>query len=105
LTLRGGDGFILTVAKWASANGNPFLADERANSGVKPSIEVKRPETPEPLEVEDMIDQQQQEEQQPNPQATPQATPKPEVPKTQEDLQLKKALEILQGNTANAAGK
>jgi carboxyl-terminal processing protease len=105
LTLRGGDGFLLTVAKWASANGNPFLADERASSGVKPSIEVKRPETPEPLEVEDLIDQQQQEEQQPNPQATPQATPKPEAPKTQEDLQLKKALEILQGNTANAVGK
>ncbi|MGC2237620.1 MAG: S41 family peptidase [Pyrinomonadaceae bacterium] len=105
LTLRGGDGFILTVAKWASANGNPFLADDRASSGVKPSVEVKRPETPEPLEVEDLIDQQQQEEQQPNPQATPQATPKPEAPKTQEDLQLKKALEILQGNAANAAGK
>jgi carboxyl-terminal processing protease len=105
LTLRGGDGFILTVAKWASPNGNPFLTDDRANSGVKPSIEVKRPETPEPLEVEDLIDKQQQEEQQPNPQATPQATPKPEQPKTLEDLQLKKALEILSGNTANAVGK
>lgn len=105
LTLRGGDGFLLTVAKWASANGNPFLADDRQNSGVKPSVEVKRPETPEPLEVEDLIDQQKEEDQQPNPQATPQATPKAEVPKTQEDLQLKKALEILNGNTANAAGK
>lgn len=107
LTLRGGDGFLLTVAKWASANGNPFLSDERATSGVKPSIEVKRPETPEPLEVEDLIDQQQQEQQQPNPQATPQATPKVEQqqPKTIEDIQLKKALEILQGDAVKAAGK
>lgn len=103
--MRGGDGFLLTVAKWTSANGNPFLGEDRANSGVKPSVEVKRPENPDPIEVEDLIDQQQQEEQQPNPQATPQATPKTEKPKTQEDLQLKKALEILSGNAANAAGK
>jgi carboxyl-terminal processing protease len=96
-TLRSGDGLLLTVAKWASANGTPFLADDRQNSGVKPSIEVKRPETPEPLEVEDMIDQQQQQEQQPNPQATPQPVTKPEPKVAQEDLQLKKALEILQG--------
>ena len=95
-TLRSGDGLLLTVAKWASANGNPFLGDDRQNSGVKPSIEVKRPETPEPLEVEDMIDQQQQQDQQPNPQATPQPVTKPEQPKaSQEDLQLKKAIEIL----------
>jgi carboxyl-terminal processing protease len=106
LPLRSGDGLLLTVAKWASANGTPFLADDRQNSGVKPSVEVKRPETPEPLEVEDLIDQQQQQEQQPNPQATPQPTTKPEQPKAaQEDLQLKKALEILNGITAKAAGE
>jgi carboxyl-terminal processing protease len=106
LPLRSGDGLLLTVAKWASADGNPFLADDRQNSGVKPSIEVKRPETPEPLEVEDLIDQQQQQEQQPNPQATPQPTTKPEQPKAaQEDLQLKKALEILNGTAAKAAGE
>jgi len=106
LPLRSGDGLLLTVAKWASANGTPFLADDRQNSGVKPSVEVKRPETPEPLEVEDLIDQQQQQEQQPNPQATPQTTTKPEQPKAaQEDLQLKKALEILGGNVAKAAGE
>ena len=104
-TLRGGDGLLLTTAKWASANGTAFLNTERAGSGVKPSIEVKRPETPEPLEVEDLIDKQEQEKQQANPQATPAATPvqKVEQPKpTQEDLQLKKALEILQ-DKANAA--
>ncbi len=96
--LRSGDGLLLTVAKWASANGNPFLGDDRQSSGVKPSIEVKRPETPEPLEVEDLIDQKEQEEQQPNPQATPPVVTKPELPKAaQEDVQLKKALDILQG--------
>ncbi len=62
-TLRGGDGLLLTTAKWASSNGKTFLTNERPNSGVKPSIEVKRPETPEPIEVEDLVDQQEQENQ------------------------------------------
>lgn len=98
-TLRSGDGLLLTVAKWASPNGTAFLGDERAKSGVMPSVEVKRPDTPEPLEVQDLIDQQEQQNQQPNPQATP--TPqKQEIPKQIEDIQLKKALEILMGNTA-----
>ncbi|CAN5710703.1 S41 family peptidase [soil metagenome] len=96
--LRGGDGLLLTTAKWASANGRTFLSDERISSGVKPSIEVKRPETPEPIDVEDLVDRQEQENQapQPNPQVTPQPTPKVEQPKqSKEDLQMKKALEIL----------
>ncbi len=92
--LKGGDGLLLTTSKWASANGNPFLTDERTTSGVKPSVEVKRPETPEPLEVENLVEQQEQEDQEPQPQATP--APKPEAPKPAgEDIQLKKALEIL----------
>ncbi len=104
-TLRGGDGLLLTTAKWASANGNPFLANDRLSSGVKPSVEVKRPETPEPIEVEDLVDQQEEENQepQPNAQPTPQATPKTEQPKqSQEDLQMKKALEILRGKAQAA---
>ena len=93
--LKGGDGLLLTTAKWASANGNPFLTGERLTSGVKPSVEVKRPETPEPLEVEDLVEQQEQEQQEPQPQTTP--APKAETPKpaSTEDIQLKKALEIL----------
>ncbi len=104
-TLRGGDGLLLTTAKWASANGNPFLSNDRLTSGVKPSVEVKRPETPEPIEVEDLVDQQEQENQepQPNTQATPQPNPKAEQPKqSQEDLQMKKALEILRGKAQAA---
>ena len=94
-TLRGGDGLLLTTAKWASADGKPFLTDDRATSGVKPSIEVKRPETPEPLDPQDAEDQS--EENQQNPPATPAPTPAPTPnPAQTEDTQLKKALEILQ---------
>jgi len=100
--LRGGDGLLLTTAKWASPSGKTFLANERTESGVKPSVEVKRPDTPEPIEVEELIEQKEQQNQQPNPQATP--TPAPAVtPKpSAEDLQMKKALELLQDKT-NAA--
>lgn len=93
-TLRGGDGLLLTTAKWASASGTPFLGDDRATTGVKPSVEVKRPDTPEPLEVEELIEQQDEDRQNPQPSASP-------VPKTDavkpvvEDIQLKKALELL----------
>ncbi len=94
--LKGGDGLLLTVSKWASSIGKPFFGEDRASSGVKPSVEVKKPDTPEPLEVEDLIDQQDQQQQNPQPTVTP--TPKVEIPKpaTQEDLQMKKALELLQ---------
>lgn len=98
-TLRSGDGYLLTVAKWASGNGVPFLGEERGTNGVKPSVEVKRPDTPEPLEVDNLIDQQEQQKQ--NPQATPTPTPKP-LPKVTEDLQLKKALELMQDKAAPA---
>ncbi|HSK72272.1 MAG TPA: S41 family peptidase, partial [Pyrinomonadaceae bacterium] len=93
-TLRSGGGYLLTTAKWASASGNPFLSDERTRSGVKPSVEVKRPETPEPIEIENLVEQQEEEEQQPQAQPTP--APKPEQPKKPlEDIQMIKALEIL----------
>ncbi|MGI9056793.1 MAG: S41 family peptidase [Pyrinomonadaceae bacterium] len=94
--LRGGDGLLLTTAKWASANGNPFLSDERTTSGVKPSVEVKRPETPEPIEVQELVEQQEEKNQNPQPQTTPQVQVKEEKPKPSvEDIQLKKALELM----------
>jgi carboxyl-terminal processing protease len=101
IPLRGGDGFLLTVAKWASASGKTFLADERANSGVKPSVEVKRPDLPEPLDPEELADQEDEQNAnpQPSPSPSPQTTPKPVQ---QEDVQLKKALELLQDKVANA---
>ena len=100
-TLRGGDGLLLTTAKWASASGNPFLGDDRATMGVKPSVEVKRPDTPEPIEVEELIDQRDQQNQNPQPSASPTPAKEPAKPVI-EDLQLKKALELLQDRSQAA---
>jgi carboxyl-terminal processing protease len=86
-TLRDGDGLLLTTVKWASASGKPFLGEDRARSGIAPSVEVKRPEAPDAGEVDDTGNE---EPQPPNPTATPEA-PKPPP----EDLQLKKAIELL----------
>ena len=99
-TLKSGDGLLLTVAKWASANGTPFLGEERATMGVKPSVEVKRPDTPEPLDMESLGDGGTNPI--PNATPTPTPTPKPKVAPVIEDIQLKKALEIL-GGKADAA--
>lgn len=69
--------------------------------GIKPSVEVKRPDTPEPLEVEQLIDQQEEQNQDPQPNASP--SPAVEKPKVQvEDLQLKKAIELLQDKAQSA---
>ncbi len=96
-TMKRGDGLLLTVAKWASSAGKPFLGDTRATSGLKPSVEVKRPDTPEALEVEDLVDGQDDENNEP---ATVKKSPKVELPNgPKEDIQLKKALEILNGKT------
>lgn len=100
-TLRGGDGLLLTTSKWASASGSPFLGDDRASMGVKPSIEVKRPDTPEPLEVEELIDQQDEQNQNPQPAASPTPGKEPVKPVI-EDIQLKKAIEILQDKSQAA---
>lgn len=101
--ISSGGGYLLTVAKWASPSGAPFLGEDRATTGVKPSIEVKRPDMPEPLEVENLIDQDGEN---PQPQATPTPAPKPAQQKPTEDVQLKKALEVLQDKTAaKAAGE
>jgi carboxyl-terminal processing protease len=86
-TLRDGDGLLLTTVKWASASGKPFLGEDRARSGIAPSVEVKRPEVPDTAEVDDTGNE---EPQPPSPTATPEA-PKPPP----EDLQLKKAIELL----------
>src|SRR5258708_32409094 len=53
-TLRDGDGLLLTTIKWASPSGKPFLGEDRNRSGVAPSVEVKRPETPDNSAVDDL---------------------------------------------------
>lgn len=102
-TLRGGDGLLLTTSKWASAKGVAFMGAKRSDSGVKPSIEVKRPDTPDPIEVEDLVDQNNRDNEQ-DQRPTPEKKPKAEKPEQQEDLQMKKAIEVLSGKakTANA---
>jgi carboxyl-terminal processing protease len=98
-TLRDGDGLLLTTIKWASASGKPFLGEDRNRSGITPSVEVKRPESLDNAEVEDLSGND--EEGKPN-----QTGVKPSenlAPKTPpEDTQLKKALELLRDRPAAA---
>src|SRR5436305_2791468 len=63
-TLRDGDGLLLTTIKWASASGKPFLGEDRNRSGVTPSVEVKRPESPDV--ASDVEDPNNEEEGKPN---------------------------------------
>lgn len=102
-TLAGGDGLLLTTVKWASASGKPFLGEDRAHSGIAPSVEVKRPETTESVDVEDLPGNE--EEPKPNqPNVKPNAPSQPATPKAQpEDIQMKKALELLRDKPATPA--
>jgi carboxyl-terminal processing protease len=93
-TLRDGDGLLLTTVKWASASGRPFLGEDRAHSGVAPNVEVKRPEAPDNLDVDDLPSADEA-----KPSASPEAVQKPEP----EDLQLKKAIELLRDKPVRAA--
>jgi len=97
-TLRGGDGLLLTTVKWASASGNPFLGEDRSHSGVTPSVEVKRPELADAIDPDDLTGNDDNQPAKPSnekPETAPEVNaPKPSV----EDLQLKKALELLREN-------
>lgn len=97
-TLRGGDGLLLTTVKWASASGKSFLGEDRSHSGVTPSVEVKRPELADAIDPDDLTGNDDNPPAKPlneKPETAPEANaPKPSV----EDLQLKKALELLREN-------
>jgi carboxyl-terminal processing protease len=101
-TLRAGDGLLLTTVKWASASGKPFLGEDRSHSGVAPSVEVKRPELAEVIDPDSLTGNDDDQAAKPAPsnekhEVTPETnTPKPSV----EDLQLKKAIELLRENKA-----
>jgi carboxyl-terminal processing protease len=95
-TLRDGDGLLLTTIKWASATGKSFLGEDRARSGVAPTIEVKRAEVLETIDPEDLTgndDDPVAKPNQPNEkrEVVPETTPKQQP----EDTQMKKALELL----------
>jgi carboxyl-terminal processing protease len=96
-TLRGGDGLLLTTVKWATASGKPFLGEDRAHSGVTPSVEVKRPELAEAVDPEDLTGNDDDPvTRPPQPGEKPEATVTPNVTKPPtEDVQMKKALELL----------
>jgi len=96
-TLRDGDGLLLTTVKWASASGKPFLGEDRARSGVAPSVEVKRPDNLEASDLEDLSDTSEEPGTKPNQAPGKPGTPTEVVaPKPQpEDTQLKKAIELL----------
>jgi len=92
-TLRDGDGLLLTTIKWASATGKPFLGEDRAHSGIAPSVEVKRAEVADAGDVDDLGADDQGPA---KPTASPETAPKVQP----EDLQLKKAVELLRDKRA-----
>src|SRR5215210_4678495 len=91
-TLRAGDGLLLTTVKWASSTGKAFLGE-----GVKPTVEVKAPELAEAIDPEDLTGNDDDAIAQPNaPAERRDGAPEAASPKQQpEDVQLKKALELL----------
>ena len=99
-TLRGGDGLLLTTVKWASASGKPFLGEDRSHSGVTPSVEVKRPELADAIDPDDLTGNDDDAAAKPTqPTDKPQVAPEPNAPKPSvEDIQLKKAIELLREN-------
>jgi carboxyl-terminal processing protease len=101
-TLRDGDGLLLTTIKWASGSGKPFLGEDRTHSGVMPSVEVKRPELADAVSPDDLNGNEDDPANK-----TPQPNEKREgAPETkQEDVQMKKALELLRENKALPAQK
>jgi carboxyl-terminal processing protease len=104
-TLRGGDGLLLTTVKWASSNGKTFLGEDRAHSGVAPNVEVKGQEVTDAVDPDDLtgndddaITKPEQGNEKPN--TAPAPTTKPAAA---EDLQMKKALELLKDKLAQRA--
>jgi carboxyl-terminal processing protease len=98
-TLRDGDGLLLTTVKWASGTGKPFLGEDRTHSGISPTVEVKRPETAEATDVEDLAGGDED-----KPNQKPSVPSEPVVPKPQpDDIQLKKAIEILRDKPVQKA--
>jgi carboxyl-terminal processing protease len=100
--LRNGDGLLLTTVKWASSKGKPFLG-----AGVQPSVEVKRPELAEAVDPEELTGNDDDPVVQPSPQpdkteVAPEAKSLKQQP---EDVQLKRALELLRENKPAAQQK
>ena len=103
-SLRGGDGLLLTTVKWASANGKTFVGEDRARSGVAPTVEVKGPEISESVDPDELTGNDDDEIAKPEAGNEKRETaPAPAAKPAAEDLQLKKALELLKDKPAQRA--
>ncbi len=99
-TLRGGDGLLLTTVKWASSSGKPFLG-----VGVAPSVEVKKREQVAAVDPDDLTGNDDDEIASPDAAVDggePASQPATAPVKPVEDVQLKKALELLRDKPVNA---
>jgi carboxyl-terminal processing protease len=100
-TLRGGDGLLLTTVKWATTSGKPFLGEDRAHSGVTPSVEVKGPEVADNVDPDDLTGNDDDAAAKPDQNNEKRDAPvQPAVKPAAEDLQMKKALELLRDKPA-----
>lgn len=103
-SLRGGDGLLLTTVKWASSNGKPFLGEDRAHSGVAPSVEVKGQDIADSVDPDDLTGNDDDAiNNKPDQTDKHDVAPSPSTKPAVEDLQLKKALELLKDKPAQRA--
>jgi carboxyl-terminal processing protease len=105
--LRGGDGLLLTTVKWASSSGKTFLGEDRAHSGVTPSVEVKGQDVADSVDPDDLTGNDDDAVSKPEAgnekDKRDTAAPAPSTKPAIEDLQLKKALELLKDKPAQRA--
>lgn len=100
-TLRGGDGLLLTTVKWASSNGKTFLGEDRAHSGVAPTVEVKGQEVSDSVDPDDLTGNDDDAIKQPEQGNDKRdVAPAPPTKPAVEDIQLKKALDLLKDKPA-----
>lgn len=94
-TLRDGDGLLLTTVKWASASGKPFLGEDRNKSGVNPTVKVERVDSSK-ANPDELGENEQGASNAQDPTENKNETQQNSKPKQPlEDLQMKKALELL----------
>lgn len=103
-SLRGGDGLLLTTVKWASSTGKTFLGEDRAHSGVTPNVEVKSQEVTEAVDPDELTgndDDAITKPEQGNEKRD--VAPAPTTKPATEDIQMKKALELLKDKVLQRA--
>lgn len=100
--LRAGDGLLLTTIKWANASGKAFLGEDRAHSGVAPTVEVKSQDVAEAVDPDELTGNDDDAIQKTDPAEKDkrEVAPAPAPKAPAEDLQLKKALELLKDKPA-----